>query len=103
MTDTKAATAAPAATISDPKYKVGDTVVIPCHNGTYTAVVVKVYKNLEEARNLYEKSFNAILQSPHGKGDANQPFYFCQVANRSLTPPHPLGVAEEHATLKRRA
>ena len=97
MTD--ATTPSPELDTDPPEYKfnVGDRLSIPCHGGKYIASVVKRYPNLEVACDEYERSFRTILQSPFGKAKPDQPFYYCQVDNSTHKP---IGVAEQHATLK---
>jgi hypothetical protein len=82
------------------KYEIGDLINIPAHNGKFVAKVVKRYPSLEDAVDQYEASFRTILSSPFGKAKEDQNFYYCEVDNS--THKH-VGVAEEHATLKRAA
>jgi hypothetical protein len=79
------------------EYLVGDKIHIPTHNGNYVAHVVHRYPSLEAATKAYKGSFQTILQSPYGKATPDQPFYYCEVANATRKP---LGVAQEHASLK---
>ncbi len=83
-----------------PKYGKGDMLAIPCHGGTYIAEVVHVYSSFEDAEDRYEKNFRSILQAPFKKPKPDQVFYYCEVNNSTKKA---LGVAEEHAKLKRAA
>ena len=79
------------------EFLVGDKIHIPTHGGKFVAEIVHCYANLEEACESYKGSYRTILQSPFGKAKPHQPFYYCEVANSTRKP---LGVAQEHATLK---
>lgn len=95
--------AEPAAEPAAPLFRRGDLVKIPCHGppgAHFTAEVVHVYDSLEDAEKRYPKSFRTILQAPYKKPEGGQYFYYCEVNN---TQRKPVGVAEEHAELKRRA
>jgi hypothetical protein len=79
------------------EFRAGDKVFIPTHNGKYVASVVHCYPNLDAACEEYKGSYRTILQSPFGKAKPAQPYYYCEVDNSTRKP---LGVAQEHASLK---
>lgn len=85
---------------SQTPFGVGDLIKFDGHRGKFHAKVVKVYQGLEEAIEKHPKSFMTILQSPRGKPDPNQYFYYCEVRNSTHDAK---GVAHDCAELIRRA
>ena len=100
MTTPTPATETEAAKSTGPQFRRGDVIFIPGHNGRYVAEIVHVYDSFEAAEDGYERSFRTILQHPFKKPRPDQYYYYCEIANSTRKP---LGVAEEHATLKHRS
>lgn len=65
--------------MADPKFKVGDSLMIM---GKFRAKVLRVFPNFKVASEQYERSFQTICKVGPGYNDA-LPAYLCQIENNS--------------------